>query len=117
MRLRLLAVLALLLFGTAHAAEQNTPSQMARVRITFDRGIRFRDFDLDLALGDQGEALLPPDTVLMEIKIPGTAPIWLSRLLSELRIFPANFSKYGSCYKRLMAAEKNVNVIGVSNCA
>ena len=37
MRLRLLAVLALLLFGTAHAAEQNTPSQMARVRITFDR--------------------------------------------------------------------------------
>jgi hypothetical protein len=87
------------------------------LRITFDRGIRFRDFDLDLALGDQGEALLPPDTVLMEIKIPGTAPIWLSRLLSELRIFPANFSKYGSCYKRLMAAEKNVNVIGVSNCA
>ena len=37
MRLRLLAVLALLLFGTAHAAELNTPSQKARVRITFDR--------------------------------------------------------------------------------
>ena len=35
----------------------------------------------------------------MEIKIPGAAPMWLAHLLSELRIFPTSFSKYGTCYK------------------
>lgn len=87
------------------------------LRITFDRDIRWRDCDLALAAGDDGERLLPPDKVLMEIKIPGAAPVWLSRLLSELGIFPTNFSKYGVCYQNMLAAEKNTNAIGVSNCA
>ena len=43
--------------------------------------------------------LLPPDTVLMEVKIPGAAPLWLAHLLSELRLFPTSFSKYGTCYR------------------
>jgi hypothetical protein len=86
------------------------------LRITFDRNIRWRDFDLSITDGTDGEQLLPPDTILMEIKIPGTAPVWLSRMLSEFGIFPTTFSKYGNCYKRLLAAEKN-NTTGVSNCA
>ncbi len=87
----------------------------SELRVTFDRNIRWRDYELDLTQGDHGEALLPPDTVLMEIKIPGTAPVWLSHMLSELNIFPVSFSKYGGCYKRMMAAEKTTN--GVSYCA
>jgi len=37
--------------------------------------------------------------VLMEIKIPDAAPLWLADTLSRLEVFPTGFSKYGSCYK------------------
>lgn len=69
------------------------------LRITFDTDLRWRDYDLDLRKGDHGAPILPEDRVLMEIKIPGTAPMWLSHLLSENGIFPTSFSKYGTCYK------------------
>ena len=68
------------------------------LRITFDRNIRWRDTDLDLRFGDWGEMVLPPDKILMEIKIPGTVPVWLGHMLSEIGLFPTSFSKYGTCY-------------------
>ena len=69
------------------------------LRITFDRDIRWREDELSLTAGDRGEPLLAPGEVLMEIKIPGAAPLWLAHLLSRERIFPTSFSKYGTCYK------------------
>jgi hypothetical protein len=36
----------------------------------------------------------------MEIKIPGSVPLWLAHLLSDLEIFPGTFSKYGEYYKK-----------------
>ena len=70
------------------------------LRITFDTGLRCRTSELDLRLGDHGTPILPPETVLMELKIPGAAPLWLARLLSENGIFPTSFSKYGTWYKQ-----------------
>ncbi len=75
------------------------------LRITFDRNIRWRQTELDLRAGDQGEPLLEDGQVLMEIKIPGAAPLWLARMLSELKLYPTSFSKYGSCYKRFILDE------------
>ena len=69
------------------------------LRITFDQNLRWRDRELSLCAGDWGEPMLPPGQVLMEIKTPAAAPLWLSRALSELMIFPASFSKYGTCYR------------------
>ena len=69
------------------------------LRITFDRNIRWRRTELDLCAGSQGEALLQDGWMLMEIKIPGAAPLWLARMLSECKLFPTTFSKYGTCYK------------------
>ena len=69
------------------------------LRITFDRSIRWRDTELDLTLGDHGEELLDAGQVLMEIKIPEAAPLWLAHMLSEDGLFPQGFSKYGTCYK------------------
>lgn len=74
------------------------------LRVTFDTNLRGRDRDVDLRAGDHGELLLPPDTVLMELKIPGSAPMWLARLLSENHIFSSSFSKYGTYYKHLIGA-------------
>lgn len=68
------------------------------LRITFDTGLRWRDRELDLRAGDYGASLLDPDHILMEIKIPGTAPVWLAHLLSEIGAFQTSFSKYGTWY-------------------
>ena len=70
------------------------------LRITFDQNLRWRDTELDLTKGHHGQPLIDPGNVLMEIKIPGTMPVWLATMLSELKIFPASFSKYGTCYKK-----------------
>lgn len=69
------------------------------LRITFDTKMRWRDTDLDLCLGDYGQPLLTTEQVLMEIKMPGACPLWLSHLLSETDVFPTSFSKYGTCYR------------------
>ena len=69
------------------------------LRVTFDIDLRWRDTALDLRSGDGGERITSRDQILMEIKIPGSAPVWLSRLLSENSVFPPSFSKYGVCYR------------------
>ena len=74
------------------------------LRLTFDTDLRGRSWDLDLREGTSGMYILPKETILMEIKIPGSAPLWLSRLLSENRIFDSSFSKYGTYYKQLIGA-------------
>lgn len=73
------------------------------LRITFDTGLRWRDTEVDLCRGDYGAPILPAGEVLMEIKIPGACPLWLSRLLSAVGAFPSSFSKYGTCYKDHLA--------------
>ena len=83
------------------------------LRITFDRDLRWRDTELSLCAGSGGEALLPNGEVLMEIKIPNAAPLWLAHLLSELEVFPTSFSKYGTCYRTALL-EKYFN--GVIVC-
>ena len=72
------------------------------VRVTFDTNLRWRDRCLDLTLGDQGQPLLPDDRVLMEVKLPGFCPLWLARILSEHKIYPVSFSKYGTCYQKYL---------------
>ena len=69
------------------------------LRITFDENIRWREHELDLCSGSHGSPILPEGHVLMELKIPQSAPMWLARLLSEHSVFPVSFSKYGTCYR------------------
>lgn len=76
--------------------ERTTPE----LRVTFDTKLRWHTSKLDLAYGDQGMLLLPQDAVLMEVKLPGVCPLWLSRVLSELSIYQTSVSKYGACYQK-----------------
>lgn len=69
------------------------------LRVTFDTNITVRRNDLRLESGAYGQKLLAPGTWLMEIKISGAAPLWLTSILSEMNIYPASFSKYGTEYK------------------
>lgn len=72
------------------------------LRITFDSNLCWRETELELTEGCYGDMLLADGQVLMETKIPGAAPLWLSRMFSELEIFPTSFSKYGNCYKNMI---------------
>lgn len=69
------------------------------LRVTFDSNILFRRSDLDLSKGSWGTRILDPSLVIMEIKVAGAFPLWLSELLSSYDIFPRSFSKYGTCYR------------------
>lgn len=68
------------------------------VRITFDQNILYRTEDLSLMSGSYGKAILPQGKILMEVKIAGGMPLWLSAAMTELAIYPAKFSKYTNGY-------------------
>ena len=74
----------------------------SELRITFDTALRARSYDLDLRLGTYGMLFPTEDICLMEIKIPGAAPMWLAELLSDKGVFPTSFSKYGTYYKQFI---------------
>ena len=71
-------------------------------RLTFDREITARRYDLTLAKESYGSQLILPDQRLMEIKVPGAFPMWMTQALSELQIRKVSFSKYGTAYKNFV---------------
>lgn len=77
------------------------------LRITFDRNILCRDHELWLEYGSWGTPLLMEEERMMEIKLPGVMPIWLSHLLNDLEIYPVSFSKYGKGYLESMHTTEN----------
>lgn len=83
------------------------------LRITFDQNIRFRNTILDLSKGNWGKPLLSPEQTLMEIKIPGSMPLWLAQTLNELSIFSTSYSKYGACYKEYLINEVDLKKGGI----
>lgn len=83
------------------------------LRITFDTNIRTRRYDLKLENGDYGESLLESGQWVMEVKTEKSIPIWLSKMLSDHRIFSSSFSKYGREHQKILL--KNRNLKGEAN--
>lgn len=69
-------------------------------RMTFDRNVRTRRSNFQFGESDIDEMLLPDGIYIMEIKILGAMPLWLTALLSEHQLFSHGFSKYGVKYKQ-----------------
>lgn len=69
-------------------------------RMTFDRNVRTRRSNFQFGESDEDELLLPGGEYIMEIKILGAMPLWLTHLLSEHNLFSRGFSKYGVKYKQ-----------------
>lgn len=73
------------------------------LRITFDFNLRSRNCDLNLEKGNYGELFFGNDElVIMEIKSLNSIPLWLSRSLSNNKIFPISISKIGRIYLKKM---------------
>lgn len=75
-------------------------------RITFDKNIMWRDYDIDLTKDAYGNLILPSDSVLMEVKTVMGLPRWLLDFLGENNIYKQSFSKYGNVYKEILNKEK-----------
>lgn len=71
-------------------------------RVTFDCNILCREYDLSLRSDPYGTPFLKEDMFLMELKCPGAIPLWMTKVLSEERIYKTSFSKYGTAYCRFM---------------
>lgn len=84
----------------------------SELRVTFDSNITYRTTDLHLEEGVWGEQLIDEGYRLMEIKIPGSMPLWLSHILDELEIYPCSFSKYGKGYEQTEKLKINKRIEG-----
>lgn len=71
-------------------------------RVTFDDTILCRQHDLSLASEAYGTPLLPDGMCLMEIKCAGGIPMWMTRVLTQERIYKTSFSKYGTAYQTII---------------
>lgn len=79
------------------------------LRITFDENIRFRTEALSLDSDCHGQPLLPPNTVLMELKLTGSIPLWMAEALSREGIHKTAYSKYGAAHTLLAQQERTKN--------
>ena len=70
-----------------------------KLRITFDKNIRYRTDRLSLCSGLDGTHILTNGEVMMEVKTGGAYPRWLVELLNGNKIYKTSFSKYGTAYK------------------
>ncbi len=74
----------------------------ADFRVTFDSNIRCRESDLTLRSEAYGTGMLEEGMFLMELKCPGAIPMWMTKILSEEKIYKTSFSKYGTAYCSFM---------------
>ncbi len=72
------------------------------IRLTFDIDLKIKLGEKDIRKDDGAEYLLPPGERLLEIKVPDAMPLWLTDILSDLKIYPVSFSKIGEGCKRFL---------------
>ncbi len=82
-------------------------------RVTFDSRVLTRRNHLFLEEGSFGEDVVGDGKYLMEVKILGAIPLWFTRILSELEIYPTHFSKYGNEFIKYCLNNKENNEIGI----
>ncbi|MFD1124546.1 polyphosphate polymerase domain-containing protein [Lentilactobacillus raoultii] len=71
-------------------------------RVTFDFNLRFRDHDLSLANGGDGQRLKTNFETIMEVKATGAYPIWFTNIVTNLHLVKGQFSKYGYVYQHYL---------------
>ena len=72
------------------------------LRITLDQNILYRRDALSLCEEVGGIPLMEPGMVLLEMKTAGGIPLWMTRFLTQQRLFKTSFSKYGAAYEHMM---------------
>ena len=76
------------------------------LRLTIDYNPRCRFDDLNLTTSMDGDLLLPEGYAILELKVQDAMPLWLTKALSDGKIYKTSFSKYGASYQSRLAAGK-----------
>ncbi len=71
-------------------------------RVTFDENVLARQQDLSLGIEPYGLALLPEGMTLLELKVSGAIPLWVTEFLTKQHIYKTSFSKYGTAYQKML---------------
>lgn len=66
------------------------------LRITFDENMKYRTKNVYLASDTNDKPLT--DKGIMEVKVYGAEPLWLTRILDDMGIYSNGFSKVGNAY-------------------
>ena len=85
-------------------------------RVTFDRNILWRDYDLSLDKGIYGTPILADQKVLMEVKTDGAIPGWMADFLTANKLYKTSFSKYGTAYRAIYDRANNKSTKPVHDC-
>lgn len=85
-------------------------------RVTFDRNILWRDYDLSLDKGIYGTPILADQKVLMEVKTDGAIPGWMADFLTANKLYKTSFSKYGTAYRAIYDRTNNKSTKPVHDC-
>ena len=73
------------------------------LRITFDRNIRYRMKKLSLHSSEYDKPVT--DKIVMELKVKDAMPLWLTRILDEVKAYPRGFSKVGTAFLKELKGE------------
>ncbi len=68
-------------------------------RITFDREMIVRNYDVTLEKACYGDRIVPESERLMELKVGDSIPYWLANAIADLGLHKTSFSKYGNAYQ------------------
>ena len=76
------------------------------LRITFDENLKYRNKIL-LPKNSKHDKIYFKDkkNIIMEIKAGGVLPLWLTKILSENKLYPQQFSKVGKSYERMKESQ------------
>lgn len=81
------------------------------LRITFDNQIHAKRNNFEWDKDDYEIKLLEDGLYILEIKYIQNFPLWLTKALSKLKIYPHSFSKYGTEYLNRVKGEKEYETI------
>lgn len=74
------------------------------LRLTIDFNPRYRMSEgLNLTESMDGMLLRPEGGTVLEIKVQGAIPLWLTSILDEAQIYRNSFSKYGEAFRQQQA--------------
>jgi hypothetical protein len=76
------------------------------LRITFDTDILSRRYDVTLEKGFYGDPYFTEPMYLMEIKSCYGIPLWLTKILTQHRLFARGFSKYGRVFSHELTGKR-----------
>lgn len=71
-------------------------------RVTFDKNIKMRDYNMFGLGNNEGKSILPQGRVLLEVKTGYGIPSWLLKYFSDNKIYKTSFSKYGIAYQKYL---------------